>query len=466
MLDAAELWEQILDKAGKAVNQQSFKTWIESARGSLLEDGTLQVTSSTSFHAAWLEDRYGELLREIAADLVDRQIRLRFDFDDPDRQPTHTHPRAIDPSTLSSAAPDSAQTATPTASPAPTRIPEARGLNDRYTFDRFVVGENTALAQAACSAVAERPARSYNPLFLYGATGMGKTHLMHAIANRALELTPGTRVCYLPAEQFVNEMVTAISTHTTDRFRARYRSYDLLLVDDVQFLRRKEHTQEEFFHTFNVLYNGQRQIVLSSDRPPKDLEGLEDRLVSRFEWGLVVAIDPADYETRLAILRRKAEEESISLPSEVLDLIARRCTASVRQLEGAILKLVAISSVTNRPVSVALARTALADANAERNSVATPELICELVADSWNTTLAQMESPGRARSVVEPRQVAMYLIRELLGFSYAEIGSLFGGRDHSTVMHSIRKIKGRQRAETALRSRIFELRKQLKRSST
>ncbi len=454
---AAELWERILDEAETTVPRQSFATWIQSARALSLESDSLQLAATSRFHAEWLEDKYGALLEGIATRIIGRAIRLRIAATDPDPARPTTLPA---PHPVVESPPLTPAASSPPVSAAPSPPPTVPGLNERYTFDRFVVGENTRLAQAACSAVADRPARSYNPLFLYGSTGMGKTHLMHAIANRTLELTPATRVCYLPTEQFVNEMVAAISTHATDAFRARYRSYDLLLVDDVQFLKRKEHTQEEFFHTFNVLYNGHRQIVLSSDRHPKELEGLEDRLVSRFEWGLVAPINPADYETRLAIVGRKAEEESISLPPEVLDLIARRCTSSIRQLEGAILKLVAISSVTDRPVSPALARTALATTDAQPDPTPSPDLICELVADSWGTTVARLESPRRSRGIVEPRQVAMYLLRELLDLSYAEVGRLFGGRDHSTVIHSIRKVRGRLRSEPAFRTRILGLRNQ------
>ncbi len=455
---AAELWERILDEAGTTVPRQSFATWIQSALALSLEADSLRIAATSRFHAEWLEDKYGPLLEEIAARVTGRTIRLHIGAADssPVRSSSLPPPQPVveAPPVTPSSSP------TPPTVSAPNSSPPVPGLNARYTFDRFVVGENTRLAQAACSAVADRPARSYNPLFLYGSTGMGKTHLMHAIANRTLEMTPATRVCYLPAEQFVNEMVTAISTHSTDAFRARYRSYDLLLVDDVQFLKRKEHTQEEFFHTFNVLYNGHRQIVLSSDRHPKELEGLEDRLVSRFEWGLVAPINPTDYETRLAILRRKAQEESVSLAPDVLDLVARRCTSSVRQLEGAILKLVAISSVTGRPVTHALARTALATTDTEPDRTPSPALICELVADSWGTTVSRLESPLRSRAIVEPRQVAMYLLRELLNLSYTEVGRLFGGRDHSTVIHSIRRVEGRLRSEPSFQTRIHGLRNQ------
>ena len=340
------------------------------------------------------------------------------------------------------------------------------GLNARYTFDRFIVGDNSRLAQAASLAVADRPAGIYNPLFLYGATGLGKTHLMHAIANRMLGGGEATRICYIPAEQFVNDLVTAIYEQTTDAFRARYRSYDLLLVDDVQFLRRKEHTQEEFFHTFNVLYNAGRQIVLTSDRHPKELEGLEERLVSRFEWGLVVDVDRPDYETRVAILRRKADEDSVFLAPEILDLVARRCTSSVRELEGAIIKLLAFSSLTRQELTLDLAQVALSGlGDRSQQPLLNPTAIRDEVGRFWGVSGDALASPRRTRTVTVPRQVAMFLIRELLDTPLKQIGRVFGGRDHSTVIHSIRKVEERLGNDDAFRARIDDLRETLRKSA-
>lgn len=333
------------------------------------------------------------------------------------------------------------------------------GISARYTFERFIVGENNRLAQAASLAVAERPAHAYNPLFLYGDTGLGKTHLMQAIANRLRASAPRARICYIPAEQFMNEMITAISERSNEAFRARYRSFDLLLVDDVQFLRQKERTQEEFFHTFNSLYGSGRQIVLTSDRPPKELDGLEPRLVSRFEWGLVADLSPPDYETRLAILRKKAEEDDVALDAEVLDLVADTCRSSVRELEGAIIKLLAFSSLTQRKLTLGLARAALAGlGEAETAEQFTPEAIRDFVAEAWGVTGAALASRRRTRELAVPRQVAMYLIREVLDMPLQRIGALFGGRDHSTVIHSIRKVRRQIESDAAFRAQIAEVR--------
>ena len=347
--------------------------------------------------------------------------------------------------------------------PAPGDPPPAGdGISARYTFDRFIVGENNRLAQAASLAVAERPARAYNPLFLYGDTGLGKTHLMQAIANHLRAASAEARICYISAEQFMNEMITAISERTNDAFRARYRSFDLLLVDDVQFWRKKERTQEEFFHTFNSLYDGERQIVLASDRRPKDLDGLDGRLISRFEWGLVADVSAPDYETRLAILRKKAQEDDVALAPEVLELVARNCRSSVRELEGTLIKLLAFSSLTQRVIDMGLAQAALSGiARTDARPAESPEAIRDFVGEAWGVTGAALASRNRTRTVAVPRQVAMFLIKETLDLPLQQIGNLFGGRDHSTVLHSVRKMRRQIDADPAFRDRIADLRTRL-----
>ncbi len=450
---AAELWEQILEQARLGLPKQSFDTWLATTNAVSWAKGVLHIVASTRFHAEWVEDKYGGMVHEIAESILGDPVTLRFTGAEssPDRG-------APGPSVAPVVEPPPNPAAPPSA-PKDRRI---SGLNQRYTFDRFIIGEHNRLAQAAGQSVAEHPARGYNPLFLHGATGLGKTHLMHAIAYRTLEVGSGAAICYLTTEQFVNELVRAIRNNSTDAFRARYRSYDLLLVDDVQFLRRKKHTQEEFFHTFNVLYNSNRQIVLSSDRHPKQLDGLEERLVSRFEWGLVADIIPPDYETRVAILRTKADEENLSLSSEVLDLVARLCTSSVRELEGAIIKLLALSSVAGCDVTPRIARSALASLGAIREHPPLgPELIRDQVAEAWGATSAALVSRRRSRSIVVPRQVAMFLMRELLDLPLTQIGGYFGGRDHSTVIHSIRKVERQLGEDIAFHDRVDSLRSQL-----
>ena len=446
---AVDLWGQILEQARRGLPEQSYATWISSARAVSWQGGVLNIVAPSRFHSEWLEDKYGQTLQEIGGRILGRPLRLRVSSEE-------SAPARVAPEV----------SVTPLAEPAPAPPPQSpnhkvTGLNSRYTFERFIVGQNNQLAQAASRSVAERPAQGYNPLFLYGATGLGKTHLMHAIANHLLQAGATPRICYIPAEQFVNEMVSAIYGHTTDAFRARYRSYDLLLVDDVQFLRRKEHTQEEFFHTFNVLHNGGRQIVLTSDRHPKELEGLEERLVSRFEWGLVAAVHPPDYETRLAILRKKADEDEVELDPDVLDLIARVCKSSVRELEGAIIKLLAFSSLTRRAVTVEVARQALLGGADPLHRPLDPDRIREVVAKEWGVRADSLASPRRSRDVLVPRQVAMYLMRSLLDLPLARIGREFGGRDHSTVHHSVHKVDQQLAREDAFRERVEGVRRRL-----
>jgi chromosomal replication initiator protein len=347
---------------------------------------------------------------------------------------------------------------------APASTPQ---LNERYTFGRFVVGNNNELAAAACHAVADHPARTYNPLFLYGGVGLGKTHLMHAIGHRLLEINPSRHVIYVTCEQFTNELVTAIQESAMADFRRRYRRADLLLVDDVHFLEGKERTQEEFFHTFNTLYDAQRQIVLTSDRPPKAIEGLEQRLISRFEWGLVADIKPPDYETRYAILRKKAEDDRLSLDDEVLSFIAYSCTASVRELEGAIIKLLAVSSLKNQEITVSLARHTLSGMLRQDAAPArlTPDHIRDLVARRWNVRPDALTSKRRTKDLTVPRQVAMYLIKQVLDTPLVQIGDAFGGRDHSTVIHSIKKVETDLQADASFRAQVEAVETELRRTS-
>jgi chromosomal replication initiator protein len=330
-------------------------------------------------------------------------------------------------------------------------------LNDRYTFERFVSGSHNQLATAACRRVADAPATAYNPLFIYGDTGLGKTHLMHAIGHAILDRLPDHRVVYTTSEQFTNEMISAIQGGRTAYFRQRYRLVDVLLVDDVHFLGNKEGTQEEFFHTFNALHDAHKQIVITSDRPPPEIRGLQERLVSRFEWGLVTDIKPPDFETRVAILQMKAEEDGLLLDEEVIEYIARSRKTSVRQLEGALIKLLAFSSLTRREISVDLAREALGNdpAHARPDQIrVTPEQIVERTAELWNVSVEDMKSKRRTRTLVVPRQVAMYLIKTTLDLPYTDIGSLFGGRDHSTVIHSVNKVEAEMAGDPTFRSRV------------
>ncbi len=419
-----------------------------------LTDSELLVEVPSEFHVEWVEDKFGPLLGDVIEQILGRPLRLKLQCGDP------PVPLSVPAVELAAPAPGVAPSAPATAASIP-----RPSLNERYTFERFVVGDNVDLATAACTAVAANPARMYNPLFLYGGVGLGKTHLMHAIGHEVLANDPTRRICYLSSEQFTNELVTSIQQGAMADFRRRYRQMDVLLVDDVHFLAGKERTQEEFFHTFNALYDAQRQIIVTSDRPPKDLPGLENRLVSRFEWGLVVDVRPPDYETRMAILRKKAADDGLSIDDEVIEMIAHSCTSSVRELEGAVIKLLAFSSLTHREITPELARTALHGVlgrHREEGPILSPERIREMVARRWRVRAEALSSKRRTKDLTVPRQVAMYLIKQTLDTSLVRIGELFGGRDHSTVIHSIRKVEVRMQQDPVFREQVDAARAECK----
>ena len=455
---ADELWSRVLDTTRDKLQGQTYRTWLAATTVVGVTDSEILVEVPSEFHVEWISLRYGPLLQDVVQQILGRPLTLTFRCTDPASAP---------PIPTIEVTPQALGT-TPRA-PTGDRAGSPSTLNQRYVFERFVVGNNNQLATAACHAVADKPALMYNPLFLYGGVGLGKTHLMHAIGNEVLLADPTMRVAYVPSEQFTNDLVTAIQQGTTADFRRRYRQMDLLLVDDIQFLKGKERTQEEFFHTFNALYNARKQIVLTSDRPPKDIPGLEERLISRFEWGLVADIKSPDYETRVAILRKKADDDGLMVSHEVMDFIAQSCTSSVRELEGAIIKLLAYSSITNQDVSVDLARKALqgsfVSTSGNGSSVLTPEHIRKLVAERWHVREEALCSKRRTKDLTVPRQVAMYLIRDLLDYPLAHIGRLFGDRDHSTVIHSIRKVDDAMSTDDEFRRSVEGVRAEIERGS-
>ncbi|MFW6193238.1 MAG: chromosomal replication initiator protein DnaA [Gemmatimonadota bacterium] len=454
-LTADEVWSRITDAAQDVLPEQTYRTWLSSTEAVNLSEETLVVGAPTKFAVEWIEDKYGDLLRELAERQLGRSLSLQFEH--------QGKPGRLDFPEISASEEDGAPDE-PLADRAsePARADQVEtGLNDRYTFERFVIGGNNQLAAAACRRVADAPAKAYNPLFIYGDTGLGKTHLMHAIGHSILDGAPDRRVAYIPSEQFTNEMITAIQSGRTAEFRQRYRKIDVLLVDDVHFLGNKEGTQEEFFHTFNSLYDAQKQIVITSDRPPQEIPGLQERLVSRFEWGLVTDIKPPDFETRVAILQKKAAEDKLVIGDEVIEYIARNRETSVRQLEGAVIKLLAYSSLTRREISLDLAREALGDSAdggaGESEPPADPEEIRRRTAEAWDVTVDGLVSKRRTRNLTVPRQVAMYLIKKMLDLPYTEIGELFGGRDHSTVIHSVNKVEAEMAGDGDFRGRVKEL---------
>jgi len=475
-LTASEAWTSITTAAREVLPEQAIRTWLASTEAVALDEEALVVAAPTRFAVEWIEDKYGSLLRQLAEREFGDAFALRFEhrgqggaerMDFPELGGEARAAGSADSAGEKTAVPatgprgDGAP-APPTPAPTTTRTPEqaarAAGLNTRYTFERFVVGNNSQLAAAACRGAADSPAKLYNPLFIYGDTGLGKTHLMHAVGNDIIKRNPAAQVAYVPSEQFTNEMISAIQGGRTAEFRQRYRQIDVLLVDDVHFLGNKEGTQEEFFHTFNSLYDAHRQVVVTSDRPPQEIPGLQERLVSRFEWGLVTDIKPPDFETRVAILQKKAAEDGLTMEEEVIEFIARNRKTSVRQLEGAVIKLLAYSSLTRREMTLDLAREALGPREGEEEDEGpTPEEIRKRTAEAWGVTIDNLVSKRRTKNFTVPRQIAMYIIKTLLDLPYTEIGGLFGGRDHSTVIHSVNKVEADMASDPELRRRVQKL---------
>jgi chromosomal replication initiator protein len=453
---AKEAWKRLLDEARRELPDAAVKSWLEPAQPIALDDGRLVIGAPDQYAAEWNEQKYGSLLSRAAERLLGRPTSVVFQVQE-ERQRRPQMDFFVAPPQTAVAEKSAGQT-TP--------------LNERYTFATFVIGKSNELAAAAAHAVAEAPGKTYNPLFIYGATGLGKTHLMQAIAHAVMLRNPNTRLVYLGAEQFLNEVIESIHARTMSEFRRRYRNdVDLFLVDDVHFLEGKEQTQEEFFHTFNALFEGHKQIVLTSDRPPKELPGLEDRLISRFEWGMVADIGHPDLEHRIAILRKKAEQDHLemTIPDDVLRFIAEHVRTSVRELEGCIIKLLLFASLKNREVTIELARDALSDKIRQGDETlpyglrATPSIdrVQEVVARRWGVTPEGLRSKARTKTLTIPRQVAMYLARDMLGMQLVEIGQAFGGRDHSTVIHSVDKVERQMMRDRTFKERVEMARQEL-----
>jgi chromosomal replication initiator protein len=459
---ARDSWKRLLDQARTRLPEPTLRTWLEPAEAVSLEDGKLVVATPDQFAAEWNESKHAQFLSDLSAEVLGHRVQVSFRVqEERARRPQMDFFVAAPGSSVPAAAGGTAAWALP--------------LNERYTFGTFVIGKSNELAAAAAYAVAEAPGKTYNPLFIYGATGLGKTHLMQAIAHAVLGRSPLTRCVYVGAEQFTNEVVEGIHSNRMAAVRKRYREeVDLLLVDDVHFLERTEATQEEFFHTFNALHQVGKQVVVTSDRPPNEIPGLEARLVSRFESGMVADIGLPDFEHRTAILRKKAEQDHLELtiPDDVLQFIAEHVRTSVRELEGCIIKLLLFASLKHREITIDLAREALSDkirtgveadasgGNGRRGAMSI-DRVQEVVARRWGVTPEGLRSKTRTKRLTVPRQVAMYLARDMLGMQLVEIGQAFGGRDHSTVIHSLDKV-GRQLArDHAFRDRVAQARSEL-----
>ena len=443
-MNADRIWQAALGELQLETTQATFNTWLRDARLVAYEDGTFVIGVANGYAKDWLENRLRSMILRVLARLAGRTVDVRFVVWEPPRR-------------------QEAPLLQPAETPGRGNGRASSPLNPRYTFDSFVVGPGNRLAHAACQAVAERPAAAYNPLFLYGGVGLGKTHLLHAIGHvcKANNL----RVLYVSAETFTNDLIEAIRTQSTESFRETYRTVDVLLIDDIQFIAGKESTQEEFFHTFNALHGNGAQIVISSDRPPRAMATLEERLRSRFEWGLTADIQPPELETRIAILRRKAEEQSATVPDEILYLIAEQVQSNIRELEGALNRVLAAATLTHQPLTLSLAEATLADFIAPARPELTPAAILEAVASFYRVSLEELQSPSRSRRIARPRQIACYLIRQETEASLSQIGSLLGGRDHSTVLHACDRIASLIDEDDSVRRQIQAIREQLYRQA-
>jgi len=457
-LSPAEVWKRLLDRARQELPDQTFQAWLEPTEALTIEGGTLFVGAPDQFTADWNDSKHAELLSSYAPIVLGHPLSVAFRVHEKRKKRSQMDFFVSPP-------PVSIKPMVPhngTSSPP---------LSERYTFDLFVVGKSNELAAAAANAVSQAPGKVYNPLFIYGDTGLGKTHLMQAVAHETLQRSPKTRITYVGTEQFMNELIGSILDRTGAEFRRRYRETDLLLIDDVHFLKgRKETTQEEFFHTFNALYEAGRQIVLTSDRPPSEIAGLEARLISRFQWGMVADISLPDFEHRVAILKQKAQLDRLELtiPDDVIHFIAEHVRSNVRELEGSIIKLLAYASLKHKDITVDVAREALRDklraiegVQHEGNASLTIFTIQQAVAKEWGVTVDGLRSKTRTKTLTTPRQIAMYLVRELLSTQLVEIGNAFGGRDHSTVIHSLEKVQQSITQDPDLKNRINRIRSSL-----
>jgi chromosomal replication initiator protein len=451
----ASIWEETLSRIEPLMPQSSFNTWLRGTRPLTLSNNVLYVRIANEFAKDWVDSRYREPMQQALQKMVGQDWQLEFILPG---TPIPDQPEAA------ASEPDVPKASNPAPSLSTAQDEVLPGiLNPRYTFDTFVVGNSNRFAHAASLAVAEAPARAYNPLFIYGGVGLGKTHLMQAIGHYVLEQNPGSKVVYVTSEKFTNDLINAIGKKSMVEFRDRYRNIDVLLVDDIQFVAGKESTQEEFFHTFNALYEANKQIVMSSDRPPKEIPTLEERLRSRFEWGLTTDIQPPDLETRIAILRKKAASDSLEIPEEVLSYIANRVHSNIRELEGALNRVIAVASLSRRSISVEIAEEALKDiVGSVRQRQITIEMIQNAVANHYSIKAADMRSKKRTRAVTFPRQIAMYLARELTDSSLPRIGEEFGGRDHTTVLHAYEKIQRMLQKNPSLQKEISQLVQELR----
>lgn len=449
--DLAEIWVRCKDKLKESFNEKVFNVWIKPIMPLEVTDTYYKVAVKNDFFKTMLEENYAQVIEGVLAGIMSKNIKLIIETMDNGSSGSE----AAEEMPAVPAKREQQQLFNENTS---VQQPDESNLNPKYVFETFVIGNSNRFAHAAAQAVANDPAHAYNPLFLYGGVGLGKTHLMHAIGNRIKQNNPSMKVLYTSSEKFTNEIINSIQNKTTEAFRQKYRNIDCLIIDDIQFLKGKEQTQVEFFHTFNALKDADKQIIISSDRPPREIETLEDRLRSRFDQGLTADIQTPDLETRMAILRTKAASDNIVLPTEVITLLATNIATNIREIEGAYNKIVAYTSLMHMPITVETAQKVLSDmGNDIKTRTITYEGIIKVVADHYNVKQDELFNKKRTQNIAFPRQVAMYLCRELADLSYPRIGELFGGRDHTTVIHAYEKISNFKNSNLAFQNELQEI---------
>lgn len=449
--DLAEIWVRCKDKLKESFNEKVFNVWIKPIMPLEVTDTYYKVAVKNDFFKTMLEENYAQVIEGVLAGIMSKNIKLIIETMDNGNSGSE----AAEEMPAAPAKREQQQLFNENTS---VQQPDESNLNPKYVFETFVIGNSNRFAHAAAQAVANDPAHAYNPLFLYGGVGLGKTHLMHAIGNRIKQNNPSMKVLYTSSEKFTNEIINSIQNKTTEAFRQKYRNIDCLIIDDIQFLKGKEQTQVEFFHTFNALKDADKQIIISSDRPPREIETLEDRLRSRFDQGLTADIQTPDLETRMAILRTKAASDNIVLPTEVITLLATNIATNIREIEGAYNKIVAYTSLMHMPITVETAQKVLSDmGNDIKTRTITYEGIIKVVADHYNVKQDELFNKKRTQNIAFPRQVAMYLCRELADLSYPRIGELFGGRDHTTVIHAYEKISNFKNSNLAFQNELQEI---------
>lgn len=445
-----EIWDKVLEIAQERISNTSYQTFIKDTQLYSLKNDEAIILVSLPFNASWLNQRYSEIMQAIIYDVIGYEVKPHFISEDELASYNNVNTQEVqEPQVQHSSIDD--------------KTWGKEQFNMHNTFDTFVIGPGNRFPHAASLAVAEAPAEAYNPLFIYGGVGLGKTHLMHAIGHHVLSNKPNAKVIYTSSEKFTNEFIKSIRDNETEAFREKYRKIDVLLIDDIQFIQNKEQTQEEFFHTFNELHQNNKQIVISSDRPPKEIAKLEDRLRSRFEWGLIVDITPPDYETRMAILQKKIEEENLDIPPEALNYIANQIQSNIRELEGALTRLLAYSKLQGKPITTELTAEALKDIiQSPKSKKITIQDIQKVVGQYYSVRIEDFSAKKRTKSIAYPRQIAMYLSRELTDFSLPKIGEEFGGRDHTTVIHAHEKIANDIKSDPTFKQEVENLEKEIR----